>query len=95
MSTVHGERVIPELTLGWRLRMARARSKMTTREFAKEIGVSHGTITSAELDQRAVRPITIKMWAIATGVDLEWLETGATPGGPDGGDGQAFSGTRG
>lgn len=87
MTTQQDERFIPPLTLGWRLRMARAHTGLGVREFAQEIGVSHGTVTSAELDQRAVRPITIKMWAMATGVDLDWLENGTTPAGPGGPDG--------
>ena len=65
---------------------------LTAREFADRIGVSHGTITNAELDKRAVRPITIKAWALATGVDVEWLERGTTmprPGGPAGAVGTA------
>lgn len=88
MTTAQGERVIPELTLGWRLRMARARTGLGTREFAERIGVSHGTITNAEGDKRAVRAITIKMWAMASGVDEQWLETGNGPhkgDGPNGG----------
>lgn len=91
MSQQKNERVIPELTLGWRLRMARAATGMGVREFAERIGVSHGTVTSAELDKREVRSITVKMWALATGVDLEWLETGRVSdsgdnNGPDGGN---------
>ena len=90
MSQQKNERVIPELTLGWRLRMARATTGMGVREFAERIGVSHGTVTSAELDKREVRSITIKMWALATGVDLGWLETGrpadsGDDNGPNGG----------
>lgn len=92
MTTAHGERVIPALTLGWRLKMARSMTGLGVRDFAEQIGVSHGTVTSAELDQRAVRPITIKMWAMATGVDLDWLNTGVvTADNPDGGPGESGS----
>lgn len=73
---------IPTWTLGDRLRKARAITGMTTREFAERIGVSHGTITNAEGDKRGVRPITIKAWAMATGVDAEWLATGHGPHDP-------------
>lgn len=68
--------VVPEWTQGDRLRKARTLTGMTVREFAEHIGVSHGTVTSAETDARAVRPITMKAWAFATGVPLEWLEAG-------------------
>ena len=86
MSTQTTAGTVPEWTLGDRLRKARAITGMTTREFAERIGVSHGTITNAEGDKRAVRPITIKAWALATGVDAHWLETGvvAGDGGPEG-----------
>ena len=56
---------------------------LTTREFAKEIGVSQPTITSAENDRRYPRKITLLAYAMRTGVPVEWLETGhVTP--PDG-----------
>lgn len=51
-------------------------------EFAQHIGVSDRTINSAENDKRAVRRITLNAWAHATGVSLEWLETGVAAGGP-------------
>lgn len=78
-STQHGmsaaER-IPEWTLGDRLRKARALTGMNTREFAAQIGVSHGTVTNAEGDKRAVRQITLNAWSLATGVPVEWLQSG-------------------
>lgn len=68
--------LVPEWTQGDRLRKARALTGMTVREFAAHIGVSHGTVTSAETDARAVRPITLKAWALATNVSQSWLEHG-------------------
>lgn len=87
MTTAPGGGLIPELTLGWRLRMARETTGMGLRDFATHIGVSPDTLTSAEKDRRKVRSITINAYALATGVDRDWLETGnGTPGpGPDGG----------
>lgn len=78
---------VPEWTQGDRLRKARTLTGLTVREFADSIGVSHGTVTSAETDARTVRRITLNAWALATGVSLEWLETGVagtqpTPPGP-------------
>lgn len=87
-STQKHQGVIPEVTLGWRLRMARETTGMGLREFAEHIGVAPDTLTSAEKDRRKVRAITINAYALATGVDREWLETGKVPvdggGGPDG-----------
>lgn len=87
MTTVLGGGHIPELTLGWRLRMARETTGMGLREFADHIGVAPDTLTSAEKDRRKVRPITINAYAMATGVDRDWLETGAgLPDGPGPGE---------
>lgn len=84
MSTQTNER-IPHFTRGDRLRKARTLTGLSIREFAKEIGVSHGTVTNAENDED-VRPITYKQWAVKTGVPLEWLLHGnGTDGGPSGG----------
>lgn len=64
---------------------------LNTREFAERIGVSQPTVTNAENDnnKNGVRKITLNAWALATGVPVEWLETGANPdgdnNGPDGG----------
>ena len=69
---------VPDLTLGWRLRMARETTGMGLREFAERIGVAPDTLTSAEKDRRKVRTITINAYALATGVDRSWLETGIT-----------------
>lgn len=85
MTTQPNER-IPEWTLGDRLRKARQLTGLGTREFADKIGVSHGTITNAEGDRHGVRRITLNAWSLATGVPVEWLQTGKIPhDGPDGG----------
>lgn len=75
---------VPAWTLGDRLRKARTLTGMTTREFALRIGVSHGTITNAEGDKRAVRPITLNAWSDVTGVSRGWLEFGVGDPNPDG-----------
>lgn len=90
MST-HVGTVIPQWTQGDRLRKARSLTGLTSREFAELLGVSLGTITNAEGDKRQVRKITLRAWAMATGVSAEWLETGVVPpaGGPREPDGWA------
>lgn len=85
MTTQTQER-IPRWTLGDRLRKARSLTGLTTRDFAAKIGVSQATITNAENDNNKVRRITLNAWSLATGVPVEWLETGQEPGGaPDDG----------
>ena len=91
MSTETTER-IPTWTLGDRLRKARALTGLTTREFAARIGVSQPTVTNAENDRSRVRKITINAWSLATGVPVEWLETGHAPNETDPDDG-GFSST--
>lgn len=88
MTTQPTQGVIPEWTLGDRLRKARGLTGLTTREFAEEIGVSQKTVTSAENDAHNVRKILLFAWSNRTGVPLEWLLTGelTTPGGPGGGE---------
>lgn len=71
---------IPEWTLGDRLRKARGRTGLTTREFAELIGVSQKTVTDAEGDKReGVRKILLNAWSMATGVPVEWLRDGVAP----------------
>jgi len=77
MTTHHqGGELIPEWTLGDRLRKARMMTGMTVAEFAERIGVSDRTINNAEGDRRTVRKITLNAWALATGVSARWLATG-------------------
>lgn len=76
MSTDQGTQVIPQWTLGDRLRKARQETGLTVREFADEIGVSAKTITDAEGDRRTSRKILLNAYAMRTGVPREWLETG-------------------
>lgn len=83
--------VIPVWTLGDRLRKARQVTGMTTREFAAHIGVSQATVTNAENDNNKVRVITLRAWALATGVPVAWLETGNAPR-PDDGPGGVSEG---
>ena len=52
---------------------------LTTRDFAERIGVSQATVTNAENDNNKVRRITLNAWALATGVPVEWLQTGIAP----------------
>lgn len=74
---------IPEWTRGDRLRKARQTLNLNSRDFAELLGVSQATITNAENDKHSVRRITIKAWAMATGVPESWLETGEVPPPPD------------
>lgn len=69
--------------MGDRLRKARELVGLSTQEFADEIGVSRGTINNAESGNHRPRLITLKAYAMRTGVPLSWLETGQTPARPE------------
>lgn len=86
MTTAPYEGPVPTFTQGDRLRKARELTGMKQREFGELIGVSHQTVTNAEKQHRSVRKITLNAWAMATGVPLEWLETGKAPRQKPGGD---------
>lgn len=86
----HGRRY-PAFTIGDRLRKARTLlgPDMDAHAFADLIGVSRNTVTNYELERTApnrMKPVVLAAWAMATGVDLNWLKNGDTPG-SDGGPG--------
>ena len=67
------------------MRLAREHRGLDTKDFADEIGVSRQSVMAYERGAQNARPVVMRMWAMATGVDLHWLETGDenTPS-PDG-----------
>lgn len=85
MTVMSGTGFVPEFTRGDRYRKARELTGQGQKEFAEMIGVSRQTVTNAEKEHSKVRRITTNAWALATGVDREWLETGMV--GPNSGDG--------
>lgn len=67
---------IPEWTLGWRLQRSLAHAGMSIEDMAGELGVSRQSV-SRWLNERAEPRIGyVKLWAIRTGVPLEWLVGG-------------------
>jgi transcriptional regulator with XRE-family HTH domain len=68
---------LPTFTRGDRLRKARELTGLSQDEFARQLEVSRSTITNYERDRSTrVRPIMLRAWSVATGVSVEWLETG-------------------
>lgn len=78
--------IIPEWTMADRLRKAREVSDLDQTELAQRIDVSRQTISNYESGRVAPRKIVLKQWALATGVPLEWIETGHAPTGNDDGN---------
>ena len=78
---------IPRFTVADRARKAREHAGLEQGELAERMGVSRATISNLErgLVQKP-RRIVLNAWAMATGVDRLWLETGKAPAepGPEG-----------
>jgi transcriptional regulator with XRE-family HTH domain len=67
---------IPEWTLGWRLQRSLAHAEVSIEEMAAELGVSRQSV-SRWLNERGVPRVGyMKLWALRTGVPLEWLMSG-------------------
>lgn len=85
--TLEARGVVPRFTVADRARKAREYAGLEQGELAVRMGVSRATISNLErgLVLRP-RPIVLNAWALATGVDRSWLETGQAPGvpGPEG-----------
>lgn len=84
MTIAPNDQRYPEFTIGWRLRLARTRlgPEMDAGQFADLIEVSRNTVTNYELERTTperMKPMVLKQWALATGVDLEWIRTGERP----------------
>ena len=67
---------VPEWTLGWRLQRSLAHADVSIEEMAAELGVSRASV-SRWLNEHAVPRVGyLKLWALRTGVPLEWLVSG-------------------
>jgi transcriptional regulator with XRE-family HTH domain len=71
--------VVPEFSMGDRLRKAREHAGLEQVDLAKTLGIHRQTISRYE--RNAAMPIAsvIVVWALVTQVDLLWLQTGCTP----------------
>lgn len=79
--TAQGNERVPELTLGWRLKMALGSMQAGT--MADLLGVSRQTLTRWMGDKGAPpKRAYLVQWALATGVDPTWLLTGNVSSSP-------------
>ena len=86
MTTQPRAGLIPEFTFADRCRKARELTGMSKEDFADRIGVTRHTVSNYEAG-RTTRPqrLVLSQWAMATGVDRDWLLTGETKNPPSGG----------
>lgn len=74
MSDNAASEAVPEITLGWRLRIAMERAGIKTDDMAHELGVHRGTVARWTHDVGAVpRDIYLQKWAALCGVPVTWL----------------------
>lgn len=82
MTTAQNFGRVPAIDLPVRLLIARSAAGMSQSDLAKAIGAGRATIANYEAG-KAVKRSTVMAWALATGVDAQWLMTGEAPS-PDG-----------
>ena len=70
------EAAVPELTLGWRLRLSLEHAGMKHHMMAKLLGVSRQTMTNWMTDEIRPKDQVLREWARITGVSLAWLAPG-------------------
>ncbi|MDE9364544.1 helix-turn-helix domain-containing protein [Luteipulveratus sp. YIM 133132] len=90
MSTQTVQGAIPTVTLGWRLQMALGLTPMTAQQIAEALGVNRGTVARWMHDKGAPpKRAYILQWALLTGANADWLQTGEPieGSGPNGGGG--------
>ncbi|WP_076676454.1 helix-turn-helix transcriptional regulator [Microbacterium sp. ru370.1] len=83
MSTVFDARRRPTFDLRHRLVLAREVAEMEQAQVAEALGVSRQTVSNYERGFTQPRRATVLAWAMATGVDTEWLERGTENPRPD------------
>lgn len=67
---------IPAWTLADRLRKARIHAGLEQGELADRASLSREAISLAERGKVRPHRATLRLWALATGVSLEWIEKG-------------------
>lgn len=68
-----GVGVVPTWTLGDRLRKAREVAGMSQADLARATGISQRSVSSYENGTYSPRRPQVLSWALATGVQMDWL----------------------
>lgn len=67
---------VPKWTVADRLRKAREEAGLDQAELASRAGLSRATVSNAERGVGIPQRATMLVWAMATGVDPDWLMQG-------------------
>ncbi|PPF21116.1 XRE family transcriptional regulator [Rathayibacter sp. AY1A7] len=70
-----------------RMRKALRVADVSNAEMAEYLGMSTASVGAWINGRKAPKRMTLRLWAIRTGVPLEWLETGNAPESDDGPEG--------
>lgn len=67
---------VPEWTLSDRLMKARTSAGFEQSQLSEVTGLARATISAAENGHRTPTKANLNLWALATGVPIEWILTG-------------------
>lgn len=84
MSTVIDTRRRPRFELQHRLALSRDVAGIDQTDMAKALGCARPTVSNYERGFTTPRRAVLVAWALATGVDVDWLVNGETPPTGDG-----------
>lgn len=73
------EETEPDLTLGWRLRMAMEHAGMTALDIASEMEIDRTTVARWIHDETVPKRIYLRAWADRCGVSYTWLADEPAP----------------
>jgi len=73
-----------------RMRKSLHLAGVSVQEMAEYLDVNRNTVSRWINDEREPKRSYIRLWALRTGVPLEWIETGEMPDGGDGGGGASM-----
>lgn len=66
-------------SIGERMSLSRIGIGLTQQQMADLLGISRQTVINHEQNKHGPRRITVRQWALATGVREQWLQTGKGP----------------
>ncbi len=73
------DETIPQWDLADRLRKALRHASLEQQEMAEYLGISRNTVSNWVNGNNRPSPPALKLWALRTGVDYDWLRDGVNP----------------